>query len=1050
MPESVSHILKNVEHTNHLGFNPFPGLRPFGFDETYMFFGREGQSDEILHKLSANRFVSVLGASGSGKSSLMYCGVIPLLYGGFITKPSHNWHIIAARPGSDPIVNLGKAIYNSLTNKRRISRDREFFKSLLITSLRDSPLGIVEAIKLLELPENSSYLLLIDQFEELFRFENESDESENESAIFIKLLVEAVNQSELPIYVVTTMRSDFIGECSHFPLLTEKINNSHYLIPQMKRGNMREAILGPVAVGGARITDRLVQELLNNVENKPDQLPALQHVLMRTWEYWVKTKNNKEPLDIKHYEAVGGISKALSQHADEAFDELTNDEKILCEHIFRTITRKGTDNRGVRNPTTIKRLVEITNSSKQEIITIVNRFRQTGRSFLTPAINVELTELSVIDISHESLMRVWDRLYGWVDEEASSIVLYRRLCEGAKFYQEGKTDLWRPPDLQIALNWKEKQKPTLAWATQFDVTYERALEFLHTSNQAYEAEEQNKIRQQKKVLKRTKTFAMVLGAIAIVFMGLMFYTVIINIEIEKQNALINVQNQKEKEARAEAEKQEKIADKQRLQAEAAKEDANIQKIIAEQEREMADEARIRAEVSQSHAEEALATAEVLRAYAEEKVIEAKEALALAEENAKRAIESESLAKKKSKETERFRMQAIAQSMAVKSTQVNRDADKKGAMALQAYTINQKHDGRAFHADIYDGLYYALKDLKEEDYNTIQGHQNTVRALFFIGESLYSSGSDGQVHYWKNQQDIQNNNFSVLLDLPHVIKNLVVSQDKSKLAVIDSRGNIVFVDVKSKLQQTINNHLKEPIGMYFNRKGDFYTVARDSLLIKRSAVDDYNSSYAVAKLPFEPKKLMFDQVTGKLLVLSNKNELYIADEDYTGVVALGKLIDEPIESFTVTADKKTLAIGDRIGNITLFDLPNQEVKLVLEGQNARVKMITFNTDNSLIAACSFDNTVQVWNMKNLNEQPLILRDHDSWVWSVAFSENGEQLLSGCQSGTIRVWPTSNLQMAQQICDLIDRNLSKIEWDRYVGDDIPYVKTCDELPIGVGVK
>src|SRR5690606_22668491 len=90
--------------------NPFPGLRPFGFEESHLFFGREGQSDEVLLNLARHRFTAVIGASGSGKSSLMYCGLIPILYGGFMTQAGADWTVLVTRPGISPIDNLAEAI----------------------------------------------------------------------------------------------------------------------------------------------------------------------------------------------------------------------------------------------------------------------------------------------------------------------------------------------------------------------------------------------------------------------------------------------------------------------------------------------------------------------------------------------------------------------------------------------------------------------------------------------------------------------------------------------------------------------------------------------------------------------------------------------------------------------------------------------------------------------------------------------------------------------------------------------------------------------------
>src|SRR5258706_4041281 len=103
--------------------NPFPGLRPFKIDESHLFFGREGQSDEVLLKLSKNRFVGVIGPSGSGKSSFIYCGVLPILYGGFLTDASPNWEVIVTRPGAGPVDNLAESLLK--TSQEHIAADTE-------------------------------------------------------------------------------------------------------------------------------------------------------------------------------------------------------------------------------------------------------------------------------------------------------------------------------------------------------------------------------------------------------------------------------------------------------------------------------------------------------------------------------------------------------------------------------------------------------------------------------------------------------------------------------------------------------------------------------------------------------------------------------------------------------------------------------------------------------------------------------------------------------------------------------------------------------------
>ncbi|NJN41187.1 MAG: ATP-binding protein [Flammeovirgaceae bacterium] len=418
----------------NIGGNPFPGLRPFTIDESHLFFGREGQVDEILLKLSHHRSVTIMGYSGSGKSSLMHCGLIPVLYGGFMTETSPYWQIVLSRPGDSPIRNLTNSIVSHLiTNGKIEESDREIHKAIINSVLHSGPDGLVEITKFLQNRTDENIFILIDQFEELFRYSEISDEYSNEAIAFVNLILHAVHQKEVPLYLAINMRSDFIGDCSLYPGLTQMINASNYLVPQMTREQMKLAVMGPVAVGGGRISGRLIKRLINDIGGSQDQLPILQHALMRTWDYWVENHDQAEPMDIRHYNAVGKISQALSLHANEAFDELTVREREIAEVLFKSITEKNQENQGLRRPCKINKIAELSEASPQEVIKVADHFRKGGRSFLMPGAQVTLTSDSVIELSHESMMRIWTRLQDWVNEEYDSAQMYKN-CRELRHY----------------------------------------------------------------------------------------------------------------------------------------------------------------------------------------------------------------------------------------------------------------------------------------------------------------------------------------------------------------------------------------------------------------------------------------------------------------------------------------------------------------------------------------------------------------------------------------------------------------------------------------
>jgi len=468
--------------------NPFPGLRPFELDESNLFFGREGQSDELLARLQRTRFLAVVGTSGSGKSSLIRAGLLPALYGGLMGGAGSSWRIAILRPGNDPIGNLAWALGQQEVFGAD-DRDQEFQNTIIETTLRRSTLGLVDATKQAQMSAHENLLIVVDQFEELFRFKEARKEtgSEDDAAAFVKLLLEAGTQDEVPIYVVLTMRSDFLGDCSQFAGLPEAINQGQYLIPRMSRDERRAAITGPVAVGGGEITLPLVSRLLNDVGDNPDQLPILQHALMRTWDYSAAHRSNGAAIGLEDYEAIGTMSEALSQHADEAWSELDERGRLIAEILFRALTERGADNREIRRPTTVNAICEIAGASMTEVASVIEIFRDGGRSFLMPPVGVTLHPETVIDISHESLIRNWQRLKDWVNEEAQSARIYRRLSEAAVLHREGSEGLLQDPGLQIALDWVEKSKPTAAWAERYHPEFAAAIAYLEQSRAARDA-----------------------------------------------------------------------------------------------------------------------------------------------------------------------------------------------------------------------------------------------------------------------------------------------------------------------------------------------------------------------------------------------------------------------------------------------------------------------------------------------------------------------------------------------------------------------------------
>ena len=451
--------------------NPFPGLRPFRESEAHLFFGRGAQVDDLLGTLATSRFVAVMGASGSGKSSLVAAGLLPALHGGFSRRAGSHWRIATLRPGANPTRNLALALAvpDVLAADDRDPLDARADAEAL---LRRSGLGLVDVARGSPRLADDRLLVIVDQFEELFRFRS------TDAAPFVQLLLEATRDDAAPVDIVVTMRSDFLGDCSQFRDLPEAVNRGLFLVSRLTRTQLREAIVGPAAVGGATLSPRLVQRVLNDAGADPDMLPLVQHAMMRTWDRWAG-EDDAAPIDVHHYEACGGLDEALSRHAEEAYFGLNGERRrAIAELMFKRITELGVDRREVRRPTPVPEIAAVADVTPAEVDGCVDHFAAPETSFVTRDAD------GMVDISHESLIRQWPRLRAWVRDEAYSRNMFRRLTEAAGRWSRREAALLHDPDLEIMRRWWTDAEPNQAWANRYDSGFDIAARYLDRSRRA--------------------------------------------------------------------------------------------------------------------------------------------------------------------------------------------------------------------------------------------------------------------------------------------------------------------------------------------------------------------------------------------------------------------------------------------------------------------------------------------------------------------------------------------------------------------------------------
>lgn len=459
--------------------NPFPGLRAFKPGESDRFFGRRQQIIELATRLDELPFLAVSGASGCGKSSLVLAGLLAELRERHADGDGADWRPVVMRPGNRPIERLAEPLARVLHDDEDedldhtlgdLTEQRQMRSGALFGQLRLGGQGLVEAVRQSRLARRTPtarVLLVVDQFEEVFRFKRMSDPEE--SAAFVKLLLAAAHDPSSPVSVVITLRSDALGNCAEFHDLPEAVSRGGYLVPRLKRDQRKEAIVRPIEWRGARIAPRLVQRLLNDVSDDFDDLPVMQHVLSRTWQRWAEACDGSRAIDLEDYDAVGTAAKALDSHAEEARASLGSlgAPGGTVERVFRALTERVGDGTEVRRPLPYAQLLAIAGdgsaASQAAVREVVERYRRADTAFLLPGAEVSLDDAPVIDISHESLIRLWKQLRSWVATEVEAASELERLLAGARRHADGQGEPLYGADLARTREWLAAQRPSAGW-----------------------------------------------------------------------------------------------------------------------------------------------------------------------------------------------------------------------------------------------------------------------------------------------------------------------------------------------------------------------------------------------------------------------------------------------------------------------------------------------------------------------------------------------------------------------------------------------------------
>lgn len=440
------------------GDPPFQGLQYFDEKDAARFFGRETLVAKVIGRLAASRFLTVIGASGSGKSSVVRAGVIPALRRGerladdsLPPTDSGQWDIRILTPSAHPLDALA------------VSLTREAESVSAITTLRADLLQDPNSLSLVArrvLAQNNKkhLLLVIDQFEEVFTQCRQDDERR----AFIENLLYAIDSADpQPITILLTLRADFYSQLAFQDHLRELVSQNQEFIGAMSREELARAILQPATLGNWKVQEGLVEVILDDLGSEPGALPLLSHALLETWK-----RRRGRVLTVSGYTAAGGVRGAIAQTAETVFRQrLSSEQQPIARMIFIKLAEMGEDSLDTRRRAAFSEL--ITRSTDTSTIDAVLSILTDARLVTTGTL--EPGDTRVVEVAHEALIREWPTLRDWLNQNREGLILHRQLTEDTNDWIKLGRDsgaLYRGARLKQTLEWVKTNADLISLAEQ--------------------------------------------------------------------------------------------------------------------------------------------------------------------------------------------------------------------------------------------------------------------------------------------------------------------------------------------------------------------------------------------------------------------------------------------------------------------------------------------------------------------------------------------------------------------------------------------------------
>ncbi len=955
--------------------SPYLGLEKFGVEDHDKFFGRDRWIENLTEHLKQKNVLLLLGASGSGKSSLIQAGLVPAL-----KKQSSLslFKLFSFVPDVSPFESFYVSLQPTYKSKAKLAQIVK----------EDTLIQVGQSLR-----QDSQWLIFIDQFEELF-----TRTPKTERDVFIKSLIKLIEKSDGSIKVILTMRADFLDKLSPYPDLGKLHDRYSLMLTDMDDRDLRLAIAEPAARNGVVFEKGLIEQIIADFKEQAGSLPLLQYTLNLLWN---KDDLQDRGLNAETYQELGGVTGALQQQANRIYDQFNEPQRKVAEQVFLELIELVGKEAVSRRAD--KAIFEGNAIQKDVLDQLIDH-----RLLVSKGEDGKAT----VEVAHEELLRSWKVLQDLIREKEEIIVLRNRLYAdanqwhelGQKDRQKANSELWNGSKLaRIVELQKEGSLPNL------DAV---AIAFIESSVTQAERQKNEKIRTARRIMAGSLVFISAgLG------LGWMAWQKNREAELNLADALgatslSLLDKGKDLDALVTAIKAGKILQSQQVKR------LEVTNVLQETLNKRSEYNRLEGHDNYVNSVSFSPDGKTLASGSADKTIKLWNLETGTEIRALKGHDNYVVSVSFSPDGKTLASGSTDKTIKLWNLETGTEIRTLKGHDNYVNSVSFSPAGKTLASGSGDKTIKLWNLETGTETRTLKGHDDSVYSVIFSpdGKALASGSTDKTIKLWNLETGSEIRTFKGH-DSPVI--SVSFSPDGKTLASGSVDIKLWNLETGSEIR-TFKGHDNYVRSVNFSPDGKTLVSGSFDYTIKLWNLETGNEIRTFKEHINSVLSVSFSHDGRTLASGSGDRTIKLRNLEIGTEIRTLKGHNNSVNSVSFNPDGKTLASGSTDKTIKLWNLEIGTEIRTLKGHNNSVNSVSFSPDGKTLASGSFDKTIKLWNLQTGTEIRT-LKGHDDSVYSVIFSPDGKTLASGSVDKTIKLW---NLETGTEIRTLKGHDSSVI--------------------------